>query len=138
MLWQPTETYNGLGYFQRGVPIYVYSGTDQYMSGKYVADGRYRANAVDQQIGVMPLLGALDAIQTPQDMSPKGINADFAGRVANGSKVLRKGYGLSGSLAIQVTTAWVQHQQHRWGFQTELDKKSSSFKVLQIKCKMAL
>ena len=91
------ETYNGLGYFQRGVPSpYVYSGTDQYMSGKYVSDGRYRASAVDQQIGVMPLLGALDAIQTPQDMSPKGINADFAwSRVANGSKVLRKGdYGL--------------------------------------------
>ncbi len=91
------ETYNGLGYFQRGVPSpYVYSGTDQYMSGKYVADGQYRSGTVDQQIGVMPLLGALDAIQTPQDMSPKAINADFAwSRVANGSKVLRKGdYGL--------------------------------------------
>ena len=45
---------------------------------------------------VMPLLGALDAMQPSQDMSPKAINADFAwSRISNGSKVLRKGhYGL--------------------------------------------
>ena len=91
------ETYNGLGYFDRGLPSpYVYSGTDQYLSGKYVSDGHFQAQTIDQQIGVMPLLGALDAIQTPQDMSPRAIDADFAwSRVANGSKVLRKGdYGL--------------------------------------------
>jgi lysozyme family protein len=35
-LW---EEYNGLGYAARGVPsAYVWSGTDQYESGKYVAD----------------------------------------------------------------------------------------------------
>lgn len=88
------ETFNGLGYFLRGKPSpYVYSGTDQYMSGKYVSDGRYNSNVVDQQIGVMPLLGAIDGMDTAQDMSPKLINADFAwSRISNGSKVLRKGH----------------------------------------------
>ena len=91
------ETYNGLGYYNRNTTSpYVYSGTDQYVSGKYVSDGRYNSKVVDQQIGVMPLLGALGAMQTSQDMSPKAINADFAwSRISNGSKVLRKGhYGL--------------------------------------------
>ena len=84
-------------YHQRNKPSpYVYSGTDQYVSGKYVADGDTIQKVVDQQIGVMPLLGALDAMQTTPDMSPKAINADFAlESYFNGSKVLRKGhYGL--------------------------------------------
>ena len=91
------ETYNGLGYFNRGEPSpYVYSGTDQYMSGKYVSDGRYNSRAVDQQLGVMSLLGALDAMDTEQDMSPKAISAEFAWRrICNGVKVIRRGdYGL--------------------------------------------
>jgi lysozyme family protein len=48
-LW---EEYNGLGYAARGVPsAYVWSGTDQYVSGKYVADHVYRASAIDVQEG---------------------------------------------------------------------------------------
>ena len=67
------ETYNGLGYYptQYNKSICVLW-TDQYVSGKYVSDGRYNSKVVDRQIGVMPLLGALDAMQTSQDMSPKG------------------------------------------------------------------
>ncbi len=54
------ETYNGLGYHNRGVPSpYVYAGTDQYQRGKYVADGRYDPRHVDQQLGVLAMLRAL-------------------------------------------------------------------------------
>jgi lysozyme family protein len=36
------ERYNGLGYAAKGVPSpYIWSGTDQYVSGKYVADHIY-------------------------------------------------------------------------------------------------
>ena len=36
------EQYNGLGYAARGRPSpYIWSGTDQYRSGKYVRDGVY-------------------------------------------------------------------------------------------------
>lgn len=46
------EEYNGLGYYNKGLPSpYVWSGTDQYIKGKYVADGVYDPNAVDQQLG---------------------------------------------------------------------------------------
>jgi lysozyme family protein len=57
------EEYNGLGYAARGVPSpYVWSGTDQYRSGKYVRDGVYDPNAVDQQLGCAGLLLAMMAL----------------------------------------------------------------------------
>lgn len=57
------EQYNGLGYAARGRPSpYVWSGTDQYVSGKYVRDGVYDPNAVDSQLGCAGLLMAMMAI----------------------------------------------------------------------------
>ncbi len=54
------EQYNGLGYAAKGLPSpYVWSGTDQYRSGKYVSDGVWSSAAISQQIGGMVLLKAL-------------------------------------------------------------------------------
>ena len=51
------ERYNGLGYRNKGLPSpYLWSGTDQYVSGKYVKDGVYDPNHVDQQLGCATLL----------------------------------------------------------------------------------
>jgi lysozyme family protein len=51
------EKYNGLGYYRKGLPSpYVWAGTDQYVSGKYVADGKFDPNAVDKQLGCAGLL----------------------------------------------------------------------------------
>lgn len=51
------ERYNGLGYRNKGLPSpYLWAGTDQYVKGKYVADGKYDPNFVDQQLGVAALL----------------------------------------------------------------------------------
>lgn len=51
------EKYNGLGYFNKGIPSpYVWAGTDQYISGKYVADGVFSPSTVDTQLGVAGLL----------------------------------------------------------------------------------
>jgi lysozyme family protein len=51
------ERYNGLGYASKGVPSpYIWAGTDQYRSGKYVRDGVYDPNAVDSQLGCAGLL----------------------------------------------------------------------------------
>lgn len=51
------EQYNGLGYFSHGIPSpYIWSGTDQYKSGKYVKDGVFDPNAVDSQLGCAGLL----------------------------------------------------------------------------------
>jgi lysozyme family protein len=51
------ERFNGVGYADKGVPsAYVWSGTDQYKSGKYVADGVYDPDKVDKQLGVAGLI----------------------------------------------------------------------------------
>ncbi len=57
------EEYNGLGYASRGRPSpYIWSGTDQYVSGKYVRDGVYDPDVVDQQLGCAGLLMAMMAL----------------------------------------------------------------------------
>ena len=74
------EQYNGLGYAARGRPSpYIWSGTDQYISGKYVRDGVYDPGAVDSQLGCAGLLMAMMALDptvslpgapAPSDKSP--------------------------------------------------------------------
>lgn len=57
------ESYNGLGYFNKGLPSpYVWSGTDQYASGKYTSDGHFDPDAVDKQLGCAGLIIALMAL----------------------------------------------------------------------------
>jgi lysozyme family protein len=57
------EEYNGLGYAGRGLPSpYVWAGTDQYRSGKYVRDGVYDPNVIDSQPGCAGLLMAMKAL----------------------------------------------------------------------------
>jgi len=54
------ERYNGLGYANKGLPSpYIWSGTDQYVKGKYVADGVFDPNAVDKQLGCAGLILAM-------------------------------------------------------------------------------
>lgn len=87
------EAYNGLGYHYRDKPSpYVYSGTSAYNSGKFVSDGVYSSTTVDQQLGVMPMLGAIGGLPESMDMAPKLIDHDFAwAKVLNGSKILKQG-----------------------------------------------
>lgn len=60
------EEYNGLGYYKRGQPSpYLWAGTDQYVKGKYVADGVYDPNHIDTQLGVAAVLKALNWKSTP-------------------------------------------------------------------------
>lgn len=55
------EGYNGYGYSRyRGINSpYLWSGTNQYISGKYVSDGKYNPDAVSNQIGAAVLLKKL-------------------------------------------------------------------------------
>jgi len=51
------EKYNGLGYYNKGIPSpYIWAGTDQYVKGKYIADGKFDANHVDKQLGCAGIL----------------------------------------------------------------------------------
>lgn len=57
------EAYNGMGYASRGRPSpYLWAGTDQYSSGKFVRDGVYDPSHVDQQPGCAGLLKAMMAL----------------------------------------------------------------------------
>jgi lysozyme family protein len=57
------EEYNGLGYASRSVASpYVWSGTTQYRSGKYIRDGVYDPDAIDRQPGCAGLLLAMMAL----------------------------------------------------------------------------
>lgn len=54
------ERYNGLGYKNKGLPSpYVWSWTSVYKKGKYVEDGHFDPNVIDQQCGVAPILKSL-------------------------------------------------------------------------------
>jgi lysozyme family protein len=60
------ERYNGLGYRNKGLPSpYLWAGTDQYVKGKYVADGKFDPNYVDKQLGVAPILMKLREDEKP-------------------------------------------------------------------------
>ena len=70
------EQYNGLGYFNRGLPSpYIWAGTDQYTKGKYIRDGVFDPNAVDKQLGCVGLLIAMHALDP-------GIKFDGVARLA--------------------------------------------------------
>lgn len=56
------ERYNGLGYRQYGINSpYVWACTDLYEKGRYVADGRFKANAESRQCGAVAMLKGLIA-----------------------------------------------------------------------------
>lgn len=57
------EQYNGEGYAAMGRPSpYIWASTDQYHSGKYIADGHFDPNAIDHQIGCAALLARMTLI----------------------------------------------------------------------------
>lgn len=59
-LWR-LEGYNGFGTRARGLPSpYLWSYTDQYVKGKYVADGVWDANAVSRQVGAAAILKRME------------------------------------------------------------------------------
>jgi len=78
------EEYNGLGYAARRQPSpYIWSGTDQYRSGKYIRDGVYDPNAVDNQLGCAGLLLAMMALDPGIQFDKKSIAAACGGRACS-------------------------------------------------------
>lgn len=74
------EQYNGLGYANKGLPSpYLWAGTDQYVSGKYVSDGRFDPNVIDSQPGcagiILAIMAADHSVQfgTPSKPPPEPV-----------------------------------------------------------------
>jgi lysozyme family protein len=54
------EVYNGAGYAIRHIPSpYIWSGTDQYIKGKYIRDHVFDPDKIDVQLGCAGLLMAM-------------------------------------------------------------------------------
>jgi len=54
------ERYNGLGYKKKGLNSpYLWSGSNHYIKGRYVADGKYDSESVSQQVGAAVVLKIL-------------------------------------------------------------------------------
>ena len=65
------ERYNGLGYAVMGLPSpYLWAGTDQYKSGKFVSDGHYDPDAIDRQLGCAAILARMAMIDQSVVMMP--------------------------------------------------------------------
>jgi lysozyme family protein len=60
------EKWNGFGYreYHKIASPYLWSGTDQYSKGKYIADGRWSSNTIDQQLGTVIIAQAIAALDT--------------------------------------------------------------------------
>lgn len=83
------EQYNGLGYAARGIPSpYVWSGTNQYHSGKYVRDGVFDPNVVDQQLGCAGLLLAMAAVDSDVQFGIPHANDNVAPTVKQTGQVV--------------------------------------------------
>jgi lysozyme family protein len=64
-----SERYNGFGYRSHGVPsAYLWSFSNIYRGGKYVADRVFDFNATDKQCGVMPLISQLAVLDNTIDL----------------------------------------------------------------------
>jgi len=58
------EIFNGWGYFNRQLPSpYIWSGTNHYERGKYIADGKFSATAVSKQLGCATIICAGEELQ---------------------------------------------------------------------------
>jgi hypothetical protein len=62
------EKYNGWGYQGRSKSKrspYLWAGTNKQKAGKYVADGKYSSKAWDKQLGAVPVLKRIRALDVP-------------------------------------------------------------------------
>jgi lysozyme family protein len=108
------ELYNGAGYANRGRPSpYLWAGTDQYSSGKFVRDGIYDPAHVDSQPGCAGMLKAmmaldpsikLDTAKPPVSTIKKMGGAVVAGGAAAGA-ALQAGHDVGAIIAIGVPVA---------------------------------
>lgn len=101
------EKYNGLGYANKGIPSpYIWAGTNQYKAGKYIADGKFSATAVDQQLGCAGLLQELGMFSTPKKAGASATGAIVAigtGAVVAGTQTQHHwGWIIGGALAAFV------------------------------------
>lgn len=100
------ERYNGIGYAARGTPSpYVWSGTDQYRSGKYIRDGVYDPGKVDPQLGCAAVLVAMIELDPGITFTTKRTSGSARSRPGRGDvlpSIARPAKGSIGALVASL------------------------------------
>jgi lysozyme family protein len=100
------ETYNGVGYAARGVPSpYLWSGTDQYRSGKYVRDGVYDPSKVDPQPGCAAIIKALMSLDPSITFAVSRTAASTSARNPDHPSITTPAKGSIGAFIANLITA---------------------------------
>jgi hypothetical protein len=82
------ERYNGLGYKRMGMPSpYLWSGTNIYTRGKYVADGEFDPSVIDKQLGIIPVYKRIMVLSPEADIRASSKKLQLISKVRTGIKV---------------------------------------------------
>lgn len=85
------ERFNGFGYRMYHPNIkspYCWSGTTNYVRGKYVEDGKFSASTVDAQIGAIPLVLLIRSKAPEIITTEKSEKINLLGKIKTGLKAL--------------------------------------------------
>lgn len=122
MCWRG-EAWNGFGVRNRGRKTgYLWAGTNVYTGGKYIADGKWSATTIDQQLGIVPVLMRMDELSgtaswlpttaspsvVPFVVTPEGVGANLQDTRWIQESLNRLGYGplvVDGSYGKKTTAA---------------------------------
>jgi lysozyme family protein len=64
------EAWNGFGPRAHGIHTgYLWAGTNHYLRGKYIKDGVWSADTVDTQLGIVPIMKSLVALDASIDLT---------------------------------------------------------------------
>lgn len=108
------EMFNGFGYrdFHRMHTPYLWGGTNIQTRGKYIADGKFDPDHMDEQIGIVPVARRMIEIDPTVAFLPTLIPAPAHS-------------GLADPATTGVDTAWVQDTLNKLGWQPELKTDGS-------------
>ena len=96
------ENFNGAGYRNKGVPSpYLWSFSNNYVSGKYTSDHGYDPKAVDKQAGVMPLLKRIMELDKTAKFQGEPISPEVA---SSGAVVAAGAAGTAAAASAGVST----------------------------------
>jgi lysozyme family protein len=104
------ELFNGFGYRAHGVHTpYLWAGSNNYTSGKFVADGRFDPNHVDTQLGIVPVARAMAQMDATLDLP--GLPPPPDGRTPLPTPQTT-------SVGLDIGTSWVQDSLNKLGVAT--------------------
>lgn len=95
------EEFNGWGYTWKGINSpYLWAGSNHQQPGKYVADHKWDPNAIDKQLGIMPVLAKIAELDSSVDARLKAPNPPAKANTA----IVAGGVAAAGAAGTVVAT----------------------------------